>query len=183
MKTEENQDNHTKESETKTLKHAKRYLIIGIILTVFNYVLFTILSNLIINNENLLWLATLISTAVTTVLAYILHSKITWKERTITKTAIYKFFIWNGLLTFPIGPGLTQFFALFNPLYELAFNICQGLHLNFSYEFIQSTGAFALTTAVNIIMNFLLYDKFVFGKKAKKSKESKETKETKEKTE
>ena len=169
----------TNKSETKTSQHAKRYLIIGIILTIFNYILYTILSNLIFNEEKLLWLATFIATATTTILAYILHSKITWKERHITKTAIYKFFIWNGLLTFPISPGLTQFFAMFTPLYELAHNICQNLHLDFSYEFIQSTGAFILTTCVTMVMNFLLYDKFVFGKKPQKTQKSKVEKEEK----
>ncbi|MBQ3293258.1 GtrA family protein [Candidatus Saccharibacteria bacterium] len=158
--------------KTKTSQHAKRYLVIGIILTVFNYVLFTILSNFIFNEERLLWLATFIATAATTILAYTLHSKITWKERGVTKTAIYKFFIWNGLLTFPIGPGLTQFFAMFTPLYEFAFNICQNLHLDFiTYELVQSTGAFVLTACVTMVMNFLLYDKFVFGKKSKKEED------------
>ncbi len=160
-------------SDVKTTKHAIRYLFVGIFLTVFNYILYTILANLIIKNSDLLWLSTLIATLITTILAYILHSKITWKERSISKTAVYKFFIWNGLLTFPIGPGLTQFFALFTPLYEFAHNICTNLGLDFSYDFIQSTGAFVLTTAVTMIMNFLLYDKFVFGKK-KSNKEEKE---------
>ena len=157
--------------KTKTSQHAKRYLVIGIILTIFNYGFYTILSNFIFKNPDLLWLATFIATAATTILAYILHSKITWKERNISKTAIYKFFIWNGLLVFPIGPGLTQFFALFTPLYELAYNICQNLHLDFSYEFVQSTGAFVLTACVTMVMNFLLYDKFVFGKKSKKEED------------
>lgn len=153
--------------DPKTTVHATRYVFVGVFLTLFNYVLYAILSNLIINNNDLLWLSSLISTLITTIVAYILHSKITWKERNITKTSIYKFFIWNLLLTFPIGPGLTQFFSLFTPLYEFAYNICQNLHLDFSYEFVLSTGAFILTTAVTMIMNFLLYDKFVFGKPKK----------------
>ena len=76
--------------DVKTSKHASRYLIIGIILAAFNYILFTILSIVIINNNDLLWLSSLISTLITTLLAYILHSKITWKERPITKLAKYK---------------------------------------------------------------------------------------------
>lgn len=158
-------------SDVKTTKHATRYLFVGIFLTVFNYIFYTILSNLVIKNNNLLWLSTLISTFITTIVAYLMHSRITWKERHVTKSAIYKFFIWNLLLTFPIGPGLTQFFTLFTPLYEFTFNICQNLHLDFSYEFILTTGAFVLTTAVTMVMNFLLYDKFVFGKSKKIEKE------------
>ena len=154
-------------SDVKTTTHATRYLLVGISLTVFNYVLYTILSNLIIRNTDLLWLSTFIATFITTILAYILHSKITWKERNITKASIYKFFIWNLLLTFPIGPGLTQFFSLFTPFYEFIDNIGQNLHIDFSYDFILTTGAFVLTTVVTMIMNFLLYDKFVFGKEKK----------------
>ncbi|MBQ8985541.1 GtrA family protein [Candidatus Saccharibacteria bacterium] len=157
-----------KSVDVKTSEHAIRYFIVGVSLTIFNYTLYTILANLIINNSDFYWLATLISTAITTILAYILHSKITWKERDITKAAIYKFFIWNGLLTFPIGPGLTQLFASITPLYDLAYNICQNLHIDFTYEFVQSTGAFVLTSAVIMVINFLFYDKFVFGKKSSK---------------
>ena len=159
-----------KSTTTKTSQHAMRYLIVGMILTIFNYTLYSILANLVFNNSDLFWLASLIATAITTILAYILHSKITWKERSVTKTSIYKFFIWNGLLTFPISPSLTQLFVLFTPLYEFAYNICQNLHLDFTYEFVQSTGIFILTTAVIMVMNFLLYDKFVFGNKNKEKK-------------
>ena len=106
-----------------------------------------------------------IASAFTTILAYILHSKITWKERNPGKTGIYKFLIWNLLLTIAINPGFTQLFSLFTPLYELAFNIFQAIHIPFSYEFIQSTGAFVLTAIVTMILNFLFYDRFVFGKK------------------
>lgn len=156
------------EKTEKIPHHATRYFIIGVSLTIFNYGLYTIIANLIINDNDLLWLSSFIATFFTTILAYILHSKITWKERTITKSAIYKFFIWNAILTFAINPGLTQLFSLIKPLYDLAFNICQNLHIDFTYEFVQSTGAFVLTGIITMIMNFLLYDRFVFGKKDKK---------------
>ena len=158
--------------DVKTSKHATRYLIIGTSLALFNYAFYTLLSNVIIKNNDLLWLSTFISTGTTTILAYILHSKITWKERPISKTAIYKFFIWNIMLTVAIGPILTQLFSLITPLYEFAFHIIEDLHLPFSYEFTLTTGAFVLTTIVTTIMNYLLYDKFVFGK-SKKQKEEK----------
>ena len=151
--------------DVKTSKHAGRYLLVGICITIFNYTLYTILANVIINNNDLLWLSTLISTAITTIVAYLAHSKITWKERRVTKHSIIRFFIWNALLTFPIGPGLTQLFSLLTPLYEFAFTICQALHLPFSYEFVLSTGVFALTSIAAMILNFFFYDRFVFGKK------------------
>lgn len=160
-----------KESDVKLSKRTGRYLIVGITLTLFNYGLYAILANLIINNPDLLWLSTIISTVATTFLAYLLHSKITWKERGVTKTAIYKFFIWNSILAFAIGPWITQLFSYITPLYDLAYNICQAVHIDFSFEFIQSTGAFVLTSAIVMVLNFLFYDKFVFGKKPKKEEE------------
>ncbi|MBQ2638151.1 GtrA family protein [Candidatus Saccharibacteria bacterium] len=152
-------------TDVKTSRHAIRYLIVGVSVTLFNYILYAVLSNLIVRNNDLLWLSSLIATAVTTVVAYFAHSKITWKERSITKTAIYKFFIWNALLTFAISPALTQLFSLITPLYEFTFNITSALHLPFTYEFVLTTGTFVLTTAVIMILNFLFYDRFVFGNK------------------
>ncbi|MBQ6149562.1 GtrA family protein [Candidatus Saccharibacteria bacterium] len=164
-----------KESKNiKTYRRAGKYFIVGVSLTIFNYILYSIIANLIINNNDMLWLSSFIATFITTILAYILHSRITWKERTITKSAIYKFFIWNALLTFAINPGLTQLFSFITPLYDLAYNICQAIHINFSFEFIQSTGAFVLMGIVNMIMNFLLYDKFVFDKTNEPKKEEEE---------
>lgn len=155
------------EKTEKKPHHKTRYFVVGVSLAIFNYGFYSILANLIINNNDYIWLSSIISTVVTTILAYILHSKITWKERGITKTAIYKFFIWNALLAFAIGPWITQLFSLITPLYDLAYNICQNLHINFTYEFVQSTGAFILGAIITMILNYLFYDKFVFGKSKK----------------
>lgn len=161
-------DKDTKEDkDVKTSKRASRYIIVGIILTVFNYGLYSVLANFVIKNNDFLWLSTLISTIITTFVAYFSHSKITWKERKITKTAKYKFFIWNLTFAFAVGPWITQLFSLITPLYDLAFNICQAINIGFSYDFVQSTGAFALTSLVIMILNYLFYDKFVFGKTKK----------------
>lgn len=159
------------QKDVKTSKHASRYLIIGITLAIFNYTLYTILANIIIKNNDLLWLSSFISTGLTTILAYILHSKITWKERPISKATIYKFFIWNIILTVAIGPIFTQLFSLITPLYQLAFNIFQSLNIPFSYEFTLTTGAFLLTAVVTTILNFFFYDKFVFDKSKNQRKE------------
>lgn len=159
--------------DVKTTKRAGRYIIVGILLTVFNYGLYSIIANLIIKNNDYLWLSTLISTIVSIFVAYFSHSKITWKERKITKTAKYKFFIWNLMFAFAVGPWLTQLFSFITPLYDLAYNICQAINLGFSYDFVQSTGAFVLTSLVVMVLNYLFYDKFVFGKKSKKEEEQK----------
>ena len=150
--------------EVTTSKHATRYFLVGVAITLFNYGLYSILANLIIKDNNLLWLSTLISTVITTIVAYIAHSKITWKERNVTNHSIIRFFIWNALLAIAIGPWLTQLFSLLTPLYDFAYSIITTLHIPFSYEFTLTTGAFVLTSIVTMILNFLFYDRFVFGK-------------------
>ena len=157
------------QTDAKTSQHVIRFTIIGIVLTLFNFILYSVLANLIFKNDNLLWLASLIGTLVSTILAYILHSKITWKERPISKTAIYKFFLWNLALAFIFYPALTQLFSLITPLYEFAYNLFQNMQIPFSYDFVLSTGSFVLASTITMIINFLFYDKFVFGKKTKES--------------
>lgn len=163
-KKEKPSDKPSAKKDVKTSKHATRYVFVGIGITLFNYILYTVLANLVIKNNDLLWLSTLISTGITIIVAYIAHSKITWKERNVTKHSIIRFFIWNVLLAVAVGPWLTQLFSLLTPLYELAFNIFQAIHIPFSYEFVLTTGAFCFTSLVIMILNFFFYDRFVFGK-------------------
>lgn len=169
--------NPTRPKDVKTSKHAFRYLIVGILVTAFNYALFAILSNLVIQNNDLIWLSNFIATAITTIVAYFAHSRITWKERTVTKHSVIRFFIWNAMITIAIAPGLTQLFSLLTPLYEFAYNISAAMHLPFSYEFVLTTGAFALNALVIMIINFLFYDRFVFGKKPKQTEDDKNDKD------
>ena len=138
----------SKPTDVKASKHAARYIFVGIAITIFNFAFYSLLANLIINNNDFLWLSSLISTAASIIVAYILHSKITWKEREVTKTAIAKFLIWNILLAVAIGPWLTQLFSLITPLYEFAFNITSAIHLPFSYEFILTTSFHILNSRI-----------------------------------
>jgi putative flippase GtrA len=160
--------------DVSTTRHASRYFIIGVLITLFNFGLYTLIARFIINNNDLLWLATLISSTISTIVAYILHSRITWKERNPGKLGIYKFFIWNFLFAFTIGPFCTWVFGLITPLYEFAYNISSAIHLPFDFEFVQSTGVFVLTAIVTMILNFIFYDKFIFGKKKAAKEEEKE---------
>ena len=157
-------DKSTITKDVKTSHHATRYLITGICITLFNFILFSIIANIFIKSINLNWLSTLISTIITTIVAFIAHSKITWREREVTKHSIIRFFIWNALLAIAIQPALVQIFSLITPLYNFAFNITTSINLPFDYDFVLNTGAFALASIVIMILNFLFYDKFVFGK-------------------
>ena len=149
----------------KKSQHAVRYVFVGISITVFNFLLYTCLARFVIKDNSLLWLATLISTTISTFLAFVLHSNITWKERDPGKTGIYKFFAWNLTMAILVGPLLTLLFSSIKPIYDFAYSITSGIGLPFDYNFIQSTGTFVFTALVSMFINFLFYDRLVFGKK------------------
>lgn len=152
---------------TTSKKKITKYILVGFILTGTNFVIYTLLSK-VFNNNSRLWLATAISSSISFIIAYFLHSKITWKAERPSKTSMIKFFIWNIAEALLINPGLTWFFGIFTGLYELAFNIFNFLHINFDFSFVESTGIFTLTTIVTMIINYIFYDKFVFGSKKPK---------------
>lgn len=152
-------------------KQKGRYLIFGILNTGVNYGMYEALALLVFTAENQLWLATLISGFISIFVGYYLHSKFTWKDRKVGKKELGKFFIWNVIMNLAVRPALTWFFGLFGFLYKFAFDICQGIGIGFSYEFVESTGNYVLMTAVVMIINFLVYDKFVFDEKSDSDEE------------
>ena len=159
--------NGVKSHDKKTNVAAKRigkFAIIGIILALFNFLIYTLLARVIMNTNELLWFDSIIAYCLSAILAYILHSKITWKERGPTKSGIINFFLWNGAMAIIISPFFTWFFQQITPLYQFVFNISSNINLPFDYNFIESTGVFILTTCVTMILNYLFYDKLVFGK-------------------
>ena len=144
------------------MKRVGKFTIIGAILTIFNFIVYTIIARVIINDNELLWIDSIISYCLATILAYILHSKVTWKERTPSKSGVINFFIWNGITGLAISPLLTWLFGSITPIYKLAFDFSSIIHLPFDYNFIESTGIFVFTTCITMILNYLFYDKFVF---------------------
>ena len=150
-------------SKNQTAKRAGKFVVIGIVLTAFNFLVYTLLARIIFNNNELLWLDSMISYILATFLAYILHSKITWKERDPGKTGLIKFFAWSLVVAIIISPFLTWLFGLITPIYQFAFNISTSIGLPFDYTFIESTGIFCFTTVITLVLNYLFYDKLVFG--------------------
>lgn len=161
--TEEQQE---KRSEKSRKKKVGVYFVAGMTNTLIAYAIYEILA-LTVFRGDLLPLASLVSGVVGIFTGYYFHSHFTWKGREIGKKVLGKFFTWNIITSTIIKPALTAFFQLsvFGLLYKLAFDICQFIHIPFSLEFVESTGIFVLVTAVLMVINFLIYDRFVFGKK------------------
>lgn len=152
-----------KDSKTAIAKRTGKYVINGVILTGFNFLIFTVLERTVFAGNDFLWVDTIISYTFATFLAYFLHSKITWRERNPGKIGIIKFFAWNFLAAFLISPLLTYLFGFFTPLYEFAFNVSSNLGLPFDYDLVESTVIFVLVTLIIMVLNYLFYDKIVFG--------------------
>lgn len=156
-------------TDVSTARHAGRYLLVGITIAAFNYLVYQLIARFLIKNSDLLWLSNLIATTLAVIVAYILHSRITWKERNPGKAGIIRFFIWNAAIALAISPGLTWFFGLFHPVYDFAHHLTTNLGLPFDHDFVESTGIFVFANIVIMIINFLFYDKFVFGKSKSKT--------------
>jgi putative flippase GtrA len=157
-----------KKGVSEKTKQKGKYFIFGLLNTGINYGIYEALALLVFTEDNQLWIATLISGAISIFVGYFLHSRFTWKDREVGKKQLGKFFIWNVVMNVAIRPLLTMFFGLFGFLYKFVFGICQSIGIGFSYEFVETTGNYVLMTAVVMVINFLVYDKFVFGAKREK---------------
>lgn len=112
-------------------------------------------------------LAIVIAGAVSTVAAFFLHSNITWKERDPGKFGVIKFFIWNILIIEILRPQLTVLFDLefFHNFYQFVYMLVGWIPLFSSYVFVSSTTSYVLITIITMTLNFIFYEKFVFGSK------------------
>ncbi len=149
----------------KDIKRAGTFVGVGVILTVIDYLVCELLVLLFFKSAGDTSIASVISGGVSTIAAFFMHSRITWKDRKITKINIVKFFVWNVVVFMMLRPLVL---AGLNYLIELV-----ATEFNWNgvvYDFIASTGAFGLVTIITMILNYLFYDKFVFKKEKKHGK-------------
>ena len=138
-----------------------RFLIVGTSLTLFDYLVYELIVMLFFRgNTESATIASVISGTIATIVAYFAHSRITWKTRNVGKPEIVKFFVWNAITMWAIRPILTLLMGKLDSVFAT-----MGVN-----ELIRSTGIFAVTTGVIMILNYLVYDRFVFGGKHKHSK-------------
>lgn len=114
-------------------------------------------------------LAGFISGTVALLCAFLTHRFITWRDRSVSRVTILKFFTFTGLGMWILRPVLLSVFIHFNSLYRAVHTITSNLHLPFSYDFVAKTGAFGFMVVLILIYNFLTYDRFVFHAKTNTS--------------
>lgn len=145
----------------KEKKKLINFLVVGVFLTLFDFIVYNLVLSFWL--EGKIELAAMISGAIATILAYILHGRITWKERDPGKLGVLKFLGWNLAMVVAIRPILAFSIKLMVPIFDFGNMIIRWLGLPFSYEFVEKTGVFVLMTAVIMILNFTVYEFLVFG--------------------
>ena len=161
-----------KRTKTESKKLAGRYLLAGMANTAIVYAVYEALALTVCRTGENLPVASIISGVAGTITGCFIHSRWTWQSRTMNRRKIGRYFIWNAGLALGIKPALTWFFELFGFLYKFAFEIFQALHIPFSQEFVQTTGIFVLMEVVIMVLNFLVYDSFVFGTARKEKRQN-----------
>ncbi len=149
-----------------------KYVGVGIGVTLIDFVTYSLLMALVFSeNVDMVGVASVISGIVATFAAYLLHGNITWKTRDPGKFGIVKFFAWNAFMVILLRPLMSVVFKSFTGLYQFGYMISSVIHLPFEYDFVENTGIYLLMTVVTMILNFLCYDRVVFGSADKKQRE------------
>lgn len=139
------------------------FTVIGIVNTLIDYIIYSVLVLLIFRNTDQLVTAGTISALITTIFAYILHHSFTWRDRKASSFTVAKFLLANALMALVARPAMVFIFSKFTPLYQLAFDISLALHLPVSQDFVISTGVFAFITIATLIINYFVYSRLVFN--------------------
>lgn len=142
----------------KTGKRIGIFAIVGVLNTIFDYVLFMIFAGFLSNV-----LASMASATFAMVVSFFLHKRFTWGDRKTSRSSMIQFIAVTALVMWGIRPvviwGLTAASTGFmEPLYGFAHFILGFL----SYDFVVKTGIFAIATLVTLTVNYIVYNKIIF---------------------
>jgi len=142
----------------RTEKRIGIFAIVGVLNTIFDYILFMFLAMLFANE-----VASVISATFAMFIAFLLHSKFTWRDRKTSRTGIIQFLIINicvfwGIRTLIVWGLTNASTGWLEPLFRFAHWVLRFL----PYEFVVRTGIFAITTIITLTLTYILYNKIVF---------------------
>lgn len=165
----------TLDTETESLTNADKtisalklikFASVGFTSAAIDYAIYEVIVLLFFKgNIDMAGVSAIISGITSTFVAYFLHSRITWKTRDPGKYGIIKFFIWNILVVVFLRPFLTFFFGLFTGVHQFVYVVVGWIPLFSSFNFVQTTTIYVLMTLVTMTLNFIFYEKIVFGSK------------------
>ena len=147
-----------------------KYIGVGVTATVIDFGVYTLMMIIFQQDSNLRQVAQMIAGVFSTVSAYLMHSRITWKTRDPGRKGVAMFFLWNAMTVLVTRNFLFWVLGLCTGLYQFAYMF---LSWGFSYAFVESTGVYVLMTIVTMTLNYLVYDKLVFSSDSTDHSESK----------
>lgn len=145
------------------MKKFSKFFGIGVITTLIEYIIFTIVARILGND--FLWLATLLGGIVGIIAGFILNTKFVWADKKAGKQEMVEVFGYGMLKTFLLKEGFTFLFKLITPVYQFAYTISSAIKLPFDYDFVESTGVFCFTALATMMITYLVYNKLIFTKK------------------
>lgn len=145
-----------------------RYLVSGVTATVVDYGVYELLVLLVFRSANGAAASASIAGVIGIFVAYFLHSRLTWREREPGRFGVAKFVLWNLAVMVGLRPILVTMLGWMGWLYDWVYSVCGWMGVGFSHDFVTSTGIYILMTMITAVLNFLFYDRVVFGKKDKR---------------
>jgi putative flippase GtrA len=153
--------------QKKILSSTKKpviFLGVGLLNTLVDFAFYSLLMVYVFDDSNI-YLAGIVSGTFALLFAFTTHSLITWKGSEKDFATLLRFAAFTGVGMWVIRPILLYMFIDFDMLYSWIFKILKPIGVStLNYEFITSSGAFALMITVLLIYNYLTYDRFVFRK-------------------
>lgn len=141
------------------------FLVVGIVNTLLDFGFYTLLTQTIFNHPSQIALAGIVSGTFSLFCAFLTHSFITWRGTPISHKTLLKFVAATGFGMWVVRPLLLKVFITFTGLYSWIQQQLQAVGLNFSHQFIASTGAFGFMIIIVLAYNYIVYDRFVFSEK------------------
>lgn len=161
-------ENNNLQQQSVTAARNKRplvFLVVGIVNTLLDFSFYTLLTQTIFKHSSQIALAGLVSGTFSLFCAFLTHSFITWRGTSISHKTLLKFVAATGFGMWVVRPLLLKVFITFTALYSWAHQILQSIGLNFSQQFVASTGAFGFMIIIVLAYNYIVYDRFVFSEK------------------
>lgn len=160
------EDNNPKPTQLRAPKNKRPFvfLAVGVLNTLLDFSFYTLLTQTIFKEPSQIGLAGIISGTFSLFCAFLTHSFITWRGTNISHRTVLKFVIATGFGMWVIRPLLLKLFISFTGIYSWVHQLSQNIGLNFSQQFIASTGAFGFMIIIVLAYNYIVYDRFVFKK-------------------
>lgn len=146
------------------------FLGVGTLNTLCDFICYSILMYIIPQSAFKITLVAIISGTVALGVAYLTHSRVTWRERDKDKKSAMKFFIATGGGLWVLRPLLLNILLAIEGFYAFLYTVSHPILPFLDFEFVKNTSAFIIMTVIILFYNFIVYDKIVFKEESNHDK-------------